>query len=143
MQPDTAPLTTPGRSVPEYAQDSGVLTLSDRSAAGVYADLSGAVARELLLAGIPGATIARYAVIPDERAQIEATLCAWADGGAGADRHDRRHGPGPPRRDPRRDPGRADLPGAGHRRSDARRQPGRRPRWRCSRGRWPACAGAR
>ena len=57
----------------------GVLTLSDRSAAGVYADASGAVARAALLGGIPGAEIARYAVIPDERAQIEATLCAWAD----------------------------------------------------------------
>src|SRR4051812_37319010 len=57
----------------------GVLTLSDRSAAGVYEDRSGAVAQELLLAGIPAAAIAQYAVIPDERTQIEATLCAWAD----------------------------------------------------------------
>src|SRR6476661_4603893 len=57
----------------------GVLTLSDRSAAGVYEDRSGAGAQELLRAGIPGAEIARYAVIPDERAQIEATLRAWAD----------------------------------------------------------------
>jgi molybdenum cofactor synthesis domain-containing protein len=57
----------------------GVLTLSDRSAAGVYEDASGAVAREALLSGIPGAEVTRYAVIPDERAQIEATLRTWAD----------------------------------------------------------------
>src|SRR5215204_992767 len=47
----------------------GVLTLSDRSAAGVYEDASGMVAREALLGGIPEAEITRYAVIPDERAQ--------------------------------------------------------------------------
>jgi molybdenum cofactor synthesis domain-containing protein len=57
----------------------GVLTLSDRSAAGVYADVSGAVAQERLLAGIPGAELARYEVIPDERDRIEATLRAWVD----------------------------------------------------------------
>jgi molybdenum cofactor synthesis domain-containing protein len=57
----------------------GVLTLSDRSAAGVYADQSGAVAQELLRAGIPGAEITQYAVIRDERVQIEATLRAWTD----------------------------------------------------------------
>src|SRR6476661_370881 len=51
----------------------GVLTLSDRSAAGVYEDRSGAVAQELLREGIPGAEIARYAVIPDGLALIVTT----------------------------------------------------------------------
>ncbi len=57
----------------------GVLTLSDRSAAGARADLSGPTARDLLLAALPGATMRRQAVVPDDRAPIEATLRAWAD----------------------------------------------------------------
>lgn len=57
----------------------GVLTLSDRSAAGERVDLSGPTARDLLLAAIPESEIRRMAVIPDERAGIEATLRAWAD----------------------------------------------------------------
>src|SRR5689334_1431546 len=72
MQPD------PVKHEPPSTRSIGVLTLSDRSAAGVYDDLSGPVARDLLLAGILGATLARYAVIPDEQAQIAATLIAWA-----------------------------------------------------------------
>src|SRR5690242_2255346 len=57
----------------------GVLTLSDRSAAGQREDLSGPAARDLLLAAIPDSAIARQAVIPDDRPTIEATLRAWAD----------------------------------------------------------------
>ena len=57
----------------------GVLTLSDRGAAGVYADVSGTTARDLLLAGIPDAVVVCYSVIPDDRPTIEATLRRWAD----------------------------------------------------------------
>src|SRR6476646_573434 len=82
MQPDNAPRDpAPLSAAGQNSKLLGVLTLSDRSAAGVYDDLSGPVARDLLLAGIPGATLARYAVIPDEQAQIAATLIAWADEG--------------------------------------------------------------
>jgi molybdenum cofactor synthesis domain-containing protein len=42
-------------------------------------DTAGAAVRELLT-GV-GAEVARYAVIPDERDLIAATLRAWADGG--------------------------------------------------------------
>ena len=57
----------------------GILTLSDRSAAGQRDDVSGPTARDLLLAALPGAEVRRMAVIPDERPGIEATLRAWAD----------------------------------------------------------------
>src|SRR5437764_15374102 len=57
----------------------GVLTLSDRSAAGARPDLSGPTARDLLLAALPGAEVRREAVIPDDRATIEATLRAWVE----------------------------------------------------------------
>ena len=57
----------------------GVLTLSDRSAAGQRADLSGPTASELLLAALPGATLVHQDVVPDDRATIEQTLRAWAD----------------------------------------------------------------
>ena len=49
----------------------GILTLSDRSAAGQRDDLSGPTARDLLLAALPGAEVRRMAVIPDDRAAIE------------------------------------------------------------------------
>ncbi len=57
----------------------GILTLSDRSAAGARPDASGPLARTLLEAAIPDATVARAAVVPDDRATIEATLRTWAD----------------------------------------------------------------
>ena len=57
----------------------GILTLSDRSAAGQRDDVSGPPARDLLLAALPGAEVRRMAVIPDDRPTIETTLRAWAD----------------------------------------------------------------
>jgi len=58
---------------------AGILTASDKGSRGERADTSGAAIRELL-AGI-GGEVARYEVVPDERARIAATLRAWCDGG--------------------------------------------------------------
>lgn len=57
----------------------GILTLSDKGAAGARADLSGPTARDLLLAALSGAAVTRMALVPDDRPTIEATLRAWAD----------------------------------------------------------------
>lgn len=57
----------------------GILTLSDKASRGEREDTAGAAVRELLT-GI-GARVERYAVIPDERERIAATLRAWADAG--------------------------------------------------------------
>ena len=56
----------------------GILTLSDRAAAGVYEDRSGQVIRELVLARL-GAEIVEQAIIPDEFERIRDTLITWAD----------------------------------------------------------------
>ena len=56
---------------------TGVLTLSDKGAAGEREDISGATIRELLSEG--PFRIAEYAVIPDEREDIERALVEWAD----------------------------------------------------------------
>jgi len=65
-----------------------VLTVSDRAAAGVYADISGAEVQRCLreYAASSGAScwdlrIVSTAVVPDEAEQISKTLRAWADGG--------------------------------------------------------------
>jgi len=57
----------------------GVLTLSDKGAAGQRADVSGPAARDLLLAALPGADVRHLALVADERPAIEAILRAWAD----------------------------------------------------------------
>ncbi|MDQ2809988.1 MAG: MogA/MoaB family molybdenum cofactor biosynthesis protein [Chloroflexota bacterium] len=57
----------------------GILTLSDKGAAGRRVDLSGPTVRDLLLAALPGTQVARMAVSPDDRAGIEAILRAWCD----------------------------------------------------------------
>ena len=57
---------------------AGILTISDKGAAGEREDTSGAAIRELLG---PIATIDRYEIIPDERTTISARLQAWADDG--------------------------------------------------------------
>jgi molybdopterin adenylyltransferase len=57
----------------------GILTLSDRGAAGEYQDRSGPVIRELVVERL-GAEVIEYAVIPDEFERIRDTLIAWADG---------------------------------------------------------------
>jgi molybdenum cofactor synthesis domain-containing protein len=55
-----------------------ILTISDRGAAGKRADESGQVIREMVTASLDAAVVA-YAIVPDERAAIEAALCDWAD----------------------------------------------------------------
>jgi len=55
---------------------AGILTISDKGAAGEREDTSGAAIRELLE---PIATIDRYEIIPDERPTILARIEAWAD----------------------------------------------------------------
>jgi molybdenum cofactor synthesis domain-containing protein len=57
---------------------AAVLTISDKASAGQREDTSGAAIRELL--ATIGIEVARYEVIPDERAAIEACLREWADG---------------------------------------------------------------
>ncbi len=57
----------------------GVLTISDSAARGDRpVDASGQAARELIEAGLD-AQVAQYAVVADERTQIEAKLTEWAD----------------------------------------------------------------
>jgi molybdenum cofactor synthesis domain-containing protein len=61
------------------AISAAVLTVSDKGARGQRLDTAGpAVAA--LLASI-GAETAETAVLPDDRAQIAARICAWADAG--------------------------------------------------------------
>ena len=57
---------------------AGILTISDKGAAGEREDTSGAAIRELLE---PIATIDDYEIIPDEAATIRARLEVWADAG--------------------------------------------------------------
>src|SRR5688572_19000806 len=59
---------------------TGILTLSDKGSRGERVDTSGAAIRQLI-AGIDGVQ-ERYAIIPDERAQIAETLREWVDSGA-------------------------------------------------------------
>jgi molybdopterin adenylyltransferase len=56
----------------------GILTLSDRGAAGEYEDRSGPVIRELVVERL-AAEVAEYAVISDEFDHICNTLIAWSD----------------------------------------------------------------
>lgn len=58
----------------------GILTLSDRGAAGEYEDRSGLVIRQLVLERL-GAEVAEYLVIADDFERIRDTLIAWADEG--------------------------------------------------------------
>jgi len=59
---------------------AGILTISDKGAAGEREDTSGAAVRELL-SGLD-VSVERYEVIPDERAAITQRLIDWADGAA-------------------------------------------------------------
>jgi molybdopterin adenylyltransferase len=56
----------------------GILTLSDRGAAGEYEDRSGPVIRDLVVERL-GAEVVEYAVISDDFEVIRDTLLAWAD----------------------------------------------------------------
>ena len=57
----------------------GVLNISDRASAGVYEDTPGKALVALLKEWLVTPFHLEYAVIPDERAQIEAELCRLAD----------------------------------------------------------------
>jgi molybdenum cofactor synthesis domain-containing protein len=59
---------------------AGILTISDKGAAGEREDTSGTAVRELL-SGLD-VSVERYEVIPDERAAITQRLIDWADGAA-------------------------------------------------------------
>ena len=59
---------------------AGILTISDKGAAGEREDTSGAEIRRLL-AGLD-VSVERYEIIPDERATITQRLIDWADGAA-------------------------------------------------------------
>jgi len=56
----------------------GILTVSDRGAAGEYQDRSGPILRELVTRRL-GAEVTEYTVVPDELDRIRDTLIAWAD----------------------------------------------------------------
>lgn len=56
-----------------------ILTVSDRSAAGVRGDQSGETVRELVAASLD-CEVSAYRVVPDEQPAIEAVLREWADG---------------------------------------------------------------
>ncbi len=57
----------------------GIVTVSDRAAAGTYDDLSGAAIRDCLTQWIGSIWTETYRCIPDERALVEATLVELAD----------------------------------------------------------------
>ena len=56
---------------------AGILTISDKGAAGEREDTSGAAIREMLSS--LDVSVERYEVIPDDRASITKRLAAWAD----------------------------------------------------------------
>jgi molybdenum cofactor synthesis domain-containing protein len=56
----------------------GILTISDRGAAGVYEDRSGPIIRQLVTTGL-NARVARTAIVPDEIEAIKDMLLAWVD----------------------------------------------------------------
>jgi molybdopterin adenylyltransferase len=58
---------------------AGILTVSTSGAEAKREDTSGAAIRELVTAPPLEATVAEQAIVPDERASIEATLRHWAD----------------------------------------------------------------
>lgn len=57
----------------------GILTVSDRASAGVYADKSGVAIREVLTRWVASEWQAEYRVIPDEQPVIEAVLRDMSD----------------------------------------------------------------
>ena len=57
---------------------AAVLTLSDRVSSGVYEDVSGGLAADILRERL-GVEVAATEVLPDDRQQIEEVLRRWAD----------------------------------------------------------------
>ena len=56
----------------------GILTISDRGAAGVYEDKSGPLIRQMVTERL-NAVVDRTAIVPDELELIKATLLEWVD----------------------------------------------------------------
>jgi molybdopterin adenylyltransferase len=56
----------------------GILTISDRSAAGIYEDKSGPIIRQIVTERL-GAVIERQLIVPDELEQIKTVLLEWVD----------------------------------------------------------------
>lgn len=56
----------------------GILTISDRAAAGVYEDKGGPLIRQIVAERL-NAAIVQTAMVPDEIDLIKATLLAWVD----------------------------------------------------------------
>jgi gephyrin len=56
----------------------GILTVSDRSAAGIYEDKSGPLIRQIVTERL-NAVVERAAIVPDEIEVIQATLLEWVD----------------------------------------------------------------
>ena len=56
----------------------GILTISDRGAAGVYEDKSGPLIRQMVTERL-NAVVDRTAMVPDELELIKATLLEWVD----------------------------------------------------------------
>lgn len=57
----------------------GVINVSDRASAGIYEDIPGKAVVELLKEYLISDFEVVYAVIPDEQAQLEQTMCQMAD----------------------------------------------------------------
>jgi molybdenum cofactor synthesis domain-containing protein len=57
----------------------GILTLSDRSAKGERADLSGPALADLIRTA--GWSVTKQSILPDDESAIRAALIEWADGG--------------------------------------------------------------
>ena len=56
----------------------GILTCSDRSSRGEYADTTGPTIHNLVIE-LLGGTVAQYRVVPDDRTAIESALVEWVD----------------------------------------------------------------
>jgi molybdopterin adenylyltransferase len=57
----------------------GIINVSDRASAGVYADIPGQEVKRLLGLWLSSEWDTEYAVVPDEQDQIESTLCSMVD----------------------------------------------------------------
>lgn len=56
----------------------GILTISDRGAAGLYPDKSGPIIRQLVMERL-NAVVVQAAIVPDELEQIKNSLIQWVD----------------------------------------------------------------
>ena len=63
--------------MPSFPFRAAILTVSDAGSRGERADTSGDAIRGLIVGA--GGEVVRYAIVPDERDQISATLRTWCD----------------------------------------------------------------